>query len=37
MSHALDDLGSKYDEFGRLNNSWTKNDANEFKKIKMML
>ena len=33
MSHALDDLGSKYDEFGRLNNWWTKNDANEFKKI----
>ena len=36
MSHALDDLGSKYDEFGRLNNWWTKNDANEFKN-KMML
>lgn len=33
MSHALDDLGSKYDEFGKLNNWWTKNDANEFKKI----
>jgi putative endopeptidase len=33
MSHALDDLGSKYDEFGRLNNWWTKKDAKEFKKI----
>ena len=33
MSHALDDLGSKYDEFGRLNNWWTKNDQKEFEKI----
>jgi predicted metalloendopeptidase len=33
MSHALDDWGSKYDEFGRLNNWWTEKDAKEFKKI----
>lgn len=33
MSHALDDLGSKYDEFGKLNNWWTKKDAAYFKKI----
>lgn len=33
MSHALDDFGSKYDEFGRLNNWWTEKDAYEFKKI----
>ena len=33
MSHALDDWGSKYDEFGRLNNWWTEKDVKEFKKI----
>ena len=33
MSHALDDWGSKYDEFGRLNNWWTEKDSKEFKKI----
>jgi len=33
MSHALDDWGSKYDEFGKLNNWWTEKDAKEFKKI----
>jgi hypothetical protein len=33
MSHALDDLGSKYDEFGRLNNWWTAKDQKEFEKI----
>jgi predicted metalloendopeptidase len=33
MSHALDDWGCKYDEFGRLNNWWTKNDMIAFKKI----
>jgi putative endopeptidase len=33
MSHALDDWGSKYDEFGILNNWWTKEDSNNFKKI----
>jgi predicted metalloendopeptidase len=33
MSHALDDWGSKYDEFGRLNNWWTEKDIKEFKKI----
>ena len=33
MSHALDDWGSKYDEFGRLNNWWTEKDRKEFEKI----
>jgi predicted metalloendopeptidase len=33
MSHALDDLGSKYDEFGVLNNWWSKKDKLIFKKI----
>jgi len=33
MSHALDDWGSKYDEFGKLNNWWTKEDITNFKKI----
>jgi putative endopeptidase len=33
MSHALDDWGSKYDEFGRLNDWWTKEDKEQFKKI----
>ena len=33
MSHALDDWGSKYDEFGKLNNWWTEKDIKEFEKI----
>ena len=33
MSHALDDWGSKYDEFGKLDNWWTESDQKEFKKI----
>ena len=33
MSHALDDFGSKYDEFGILNNWWTEKDIKEFEKI----
>jgi putative endopeptidase len=33
MSHALDDLGSKYDKDGKLNNWWTNKDAEYFKKI----
>jgi putative endopeptidase len=33
MSHALDDVGSNYDELGRLNNWWTEKDAEAFKKI----
>jgi predicted metalloendopeptidase len=33
MSHALDDWGSKYDEFGRLNNWWTEKDTKAFEKI----
>jgi predicted metalloendopeptidase len=33
MSHALDDWGSKYDEFGRLNNWWTEKDMEKFRKI----
>ena len=33
MSHALDDWGSKYDEFGRLNDWWTEQDKKEFQKI----
>ena len=33
MSHALDDWGSKYDEFGKLNNWWTEKDQKVFKKI----
>jgi len=33
MSHALDDWGSKYDEFGKLNNWWTEKDTKEFEKI----
>ena len=34
MSHALDDLGSRYDKDGKLNNWWTKKDAEYFNKIK---
>ena len=33
MSHALDDWGSKYDEFGKLNNWWTKKDQQIFQNI----
>jgi putative endopeptidase len=30
MSHCLDDMGSKYDEKGNLNNWWTKSDRRKF-------
>ena len=33
MSHALDDLGSKYDKEGILNDWWTEKDKEEFYKI----
>jgi predicted metalloendopeptidase len=33
MSHALDDWGSKYNKNGKLENWWTKKDAEKFKKI----
>jgi putative endopeptidase len=33
MSHALDDWGSKYDEFGKLNDWWTDEDKKHFLKI----
>lgn len=33
MSHALDDWGSKYDEYGKLNNWWSENDNKNFEKI----
>jgi len=33
MSHSLDDWGSKYDEFGVLNDWWTENDKKKFEKI----
>jgi predicted metalloendopeptidase len=33
MSHCLDDLGSRYDENGKLYNWWTKKDSVEFNKI----
>jgi putative endopeptidase len=33
MSHSLDDLGSKYDEFGRLKNWWSKKDEKHFEEI----
>jgi len=33
MSHALDDWGSKYDEFGKLNNWWDEKDQKAFQKI----
>jgi putative endopeptidase len=33
MSHSLDDFGSKYDEFGVLNDWWTKKDKIKYKEI----
>jgi putative endopeptidase len=33
MSHALDDWGSKYDEFGVLNDWWTEKDKKKFQEI----
>ena len=33
MSHSLDDWGSQYDHLGRLNEWWTKEDKEKFKKI----
>jgi putative endopeptidase len=33
MSHALDDLGSKYDKNGVLSDWWTEKDKDEFYKI----
>jgi len=33
MSHSLDDWGSKYDEFGRLNDWWTEKDKKQYTKI----
>ena len=33
MSHALDDLGSRYDKNGKLENWWSKTDSDNFKKI----
>jgi len=33
LSHALDDWGSKYDEFGVLDDWWTEKDKEAFKKI----
>lgn len=33
MSHALDDLGSRYDKNGKLYNWWTNKDSEQFKKI----
>ena len=33
MSHALDDLGSKYDHTGKLHDWWTEKDKIKFKKI----
>ena len=33
MSHALDDWGSKYDEYGKLNNWWSEKDSKHFQKI----
>ena len=34
MSHALDDWGSKYNAFGKLDNWWTSKDQKKFNKIK---
>ena len=31
MTHSFDDMGSKFDHNGNLNNWWTKNDKNKFK------
>jgi putative endopeptidase len=33
MSHALDDLGSRYDKDGKLHDWWTKSDKDKFKQI----
>ena len=33
MSHALDDLGSQYNENGKLENWWTNEDRRKFRKI----
>ena len=33
MSHALDDLGSKYDHTGKLHDWWTEKDKHKFKQI----
>jgi putative endopeptidase len=33
MSHALDDLGSKYDHTGKLHDWWSEKDKHKFKKI----
>jgi putative endopeptidase len=33
MSHSLDDMGSQYDENGKLNDWWTEKDKKKFKKI----
>jgi len=33
LSHSLDDLGSKYDENGKLVDWWTKKDKEQFRKI----
>jgi len=33
MSHALDDLGSKYNKYGQLENWWTEKDKKQFNKI----
>ena len=33
MSHALDDLGSRYDKTGKLNSWWTPKDSEHFKQI----
>jgi predicted metalloendopeptidase len=33
MSHALDDWGSQYDEYGKLSNWWTEKDKKQFAKI----
>jgi putative endopeptidase len=33
MSHALDDFGNKYNEYGKLENWWTNEDRKKFRKI----
>jgi putative endopeptidase len=35
MSHALDDLGSKYDKNGKMIDWWTEEDKKHFRKIQM--